>query len=236
MTPGQTLRPTFGVGSAARRWSGGAPDPAVDRTGRRPRSSGGRSDHVRSPPRRLRTGGLRHRRARGRCCWLHCASCRRRWGERSIAGRRAGSPAPSAAWSGRQFSCSACCPCTPWPPRPIRRRRSWPPPTSRRGRPPSRCRASSRSPRSRRPSRSRPTPQPAHEPAPGSASAYTVAVGDSFWSIAEQQVTSRLGRTPTDADVLEPWLALIDVNRDRLLDPADPDLLHPGQVLRLPAP
>ncbi|HEY5888280.1 MAG TPA: hypothetical protein VIT24_11165 [Acidimicrobiales bacterium] len=62
----------------------------------------------------------------------------------------------------------------------------------------------------------------------------TVAVGDSFWSIAEQQVTTQLGRTPTDTEVVEPWLALIDANRDRLVDPTDPDLLHPGQVLRLP--
>ena len=81
-----------------------------------------------------------------------------------------------------------------------------------------------------------PEPQPAQEPAPGAAQAYTVAVGDSFWSIAEDQVTIRLGRTPTDAEVLEPWLALIDANRDRLVDPGDPDLLHPGQVLRLPDP
>ncbi len=66
--------------------------------------------------------------------------------------------------------------------------------------------------------------------------AVTVAVGDSFWSIAEQQVTTRLGRTPTDTEVVEPWLALIDANRDRLLDPTNPDLLHPGQVLRLPDP
>ena len=61
----------------------------------------------------------------------------------------------------------------------------------------------------------------------------TVAVGDSFWSIAERQVTTQLGRAPTDTEVVEPWLALIDANRDRLVDPTDPDLLHPGQVLRL---
>ena len=77
---------------------------------------------------------------------------------------------------------------------------------------------------------------PAQEPAPGAAQTHTVAVGDSFWSIAEAQVTIRLGRTPTDTEVVEPWLALIDANRDRLLDPGDPDLLHPGQVLRLPDP
>ena len=61
-----------------------------------------------------------------------------------------------------------------------------------------------------------------------------VAPGDSFWSIAEQLVGNHLGRTPDDDEVLEPWLAMIDINRDRLLDPDDPDLIHPGQVLRLP--
>lgn len=79
-------------------------------------------------------------------------------------------------------------------------------------------------------------PQPAQEPAPGPAQTHTVEVGDSFWSIAEDQVAIRLGRTPTDTEVVEPWLALIAANRDRLLDPGDPDLLHPGQVLRLPDP
>ena len=81
-----------------------------------------------------------------------------------------------------------------------------------------------------------PEPPPAPEPAPAAEQTHIVAVGDSFWSIAEHQVTIRLGRTPIDAEVLEPWLTLIDANRDRLLDPDDPDLLHPGQVLRLPNP
>ena len=68
---------------------------------------------------------------------------------------------------------------------------------------------------------------------PGSIS---VAVGDSFWSIAEQLVLNHLGRAPDDDEVLEPWLALIDANRDRLLDPDNPDLIYPGQVLRPPPP
>ena len=62
----------------------------------------------------------------------------------------------------------------------------------------------------------------------------TVAVEDSFWSIAEQLVRIQLGRTPADDEVLEPWLALIDANRDRLDDPENPDLLHPGLILRIP--
>ena len=62
----------------------------------------------------------------------------------------------------------------------------------------------------------------------------TVDVEDSFWSIAQQLVRIQLGRPPADDEVLEPWLALIDANRDRLDDPDNPDLLHPGLVLRIP--
>lgn len=62
----------------------------------------------------------------------------------------------------------------------------------------------------------------------------TVGDGDSFWTVAERLTSDRLGRPASDDEVLEPWLALIEVNRDRLTDPGDPDLLFPGQVLRLP--
>jgi nucleoid-associated protein YgaU len=81
-------------------------------------------------------------------------------------------------------------------------------------------------------------PAPGREPPadtnPPEEPSITVAVGDSFWSIAEQLVQHQLGRRPDDGEVLEPWLALIDANRDRLVEPEDPDLLHPGQILRLP--
>jgi nucleoid-associated protein YgaU len=76
-----------------------------------------------------------------------------------------------------------------------------------------------------------PTPTPA---APAVApSTWTVAPGDSFWSIAEDLLAERLDRPPTDAEVDAPWRALIDANRDRLVT-GDPDLLVPGQVLLLP--
>lgn len=78
------------------------------------------------------------------------------------------------------------------------------------------------------------SPSAPSAPTPTAERSVTVAAGDSFWSIAQQSVRNHLGRTPTDVEVLEPWLALIDLNRGRLLDPADPDLLHPGQLLRLP--
>ena len=52
------------------------------------------------------------------------------------------------------------------------------------------------------------------------------APGDSFWSIAVDEAAS--------ATSSRYWRALIDANRDRLVDPSNPDLLYPDQVLRLP--
>lgn len=63
---------------------------------------------------------------------------------------------------------------------------------------------------------------------------YTVVSGDSFWRIAERQV--RL--VDPDADVRAValyWLELVDVNLDQLVVAGNPDLLHVGQVLVLPA-
>ncbi len=75
-----------------------------------------------------------------------------------------------------------------------------------------------------------PTASP--EPAPRAPAAHprddevVVARGDSFWSIAADE---------HDGDELVGyWRALIERNRDRLVDPSNPDLLFPGQVLRLP--
>ncbi len=73
-----------------------------------------------------------------------------------------------------------------------------------------------------------------HPPSPEPPGMVTALPGDSFWSVAERLTSARLGRPAGDAEVVEPWLALIDANRDRLTDPDDPDLLFPGQVLRLP--
>ena len=59
---------------------------------------------------------------------------------------------------------------------------------------------------------------------------HTVLPGEHFWGIAEQVVAER-GLTVTVADY---WRLLIEANRSRLVDPDDPDLIHPGQVLVLP--
>jgi hypothetical protein len=81
-----------------------------------------------------------------------------------------------------------------------------------------------------------PPPEPVPPPPAEHPATHTVVAGESFWSIAEGEVARRLGRPPTDPDVAPYWLRLIDANRDRLVDPAEPDLLHPGQTLLLPPP
>ncbi|MTV24538.1 LysM peptidoglycan-binding domain-containing protein [Nitriliruptoraceae bacterium ZYF776] len=63
---------------------------------------------------------------------------------------------------------------------------------------------------------------------------HEVVAGDSFWSIAADDLAVELGRAPTDAEVLPRWQAWIDANADRLAVPGDPDLLFPGQTLVRP--
>jgi hypothetical protein len=53
-----------------------------------------------------------------------------------------------------------------------------------------------------------------------------VRPGESFWSIAVAEAGSR--------DLVVYWRALIAENRDRLVDPGNPDLLLVGQRLVLP--
>jgi len=85
-----------------------------------------------------------------------------------------------------------------------------------------------------------PVPAPAPAPAPPPptaavvATTWTVAPGESFWSIAEEVLADAWGRPATDAEVDPYWRTLVERNRARLADPDDPDLLHPGQVLDLP--
>ncbi len=70
-------------------------------------------------------------------------------------------------------------------------------------------------------------------PGPGS---WTVRPGDHFWSVAERVLADAWGRAATDAEVGNYWRSLVDANRSRLSDPANPDLLFPGQPLTVPAP
>lgn len=62
----------------------------------------------------------------------------------------------------------------------------------------------------------------------------TVLTGDSFWSIAEREVSAQLGRPATDAEVTGWWADLVAANTDRLVEPGNPNLVLPGQVLVAP--
>ena len=66
-------------------------------------------------------------------------------------------------------------------------------------------------------------------------SRWTVARGDHLWGISAQIVTDHLGGPATDADIGRYWSHLVDANRSNLVDPDNPDLLHVGQVLRVPS-
>jgi hypothetical protein len=71
-------------------------------------------------------------------------------------------------------------------------------------------------------------------PAAGADSEREVTDGDSFWSIAADEVGRSLGRPPLDREVAGYWNGLIEANRGRLPDPSDPDLIVPGMRLAVP--
>ena len=76
-----------------------------------------------------------------------------------------------------------------------------------------------------------PTAPAAAPAAPAGPGTYEVRPGDHLWGIAERVMAERLGREATDAEVAPYWRRLIDLN-----EPADPDLIFPGDVVRLPPP
>lgn len=63
---------------------------------------------------------------------------------------------------------------------------------------------------------------------------YRVAAGDHLWGIAAQTMALTLGRSPTDVEIDPYWRSLIDLNRNRLIDPSNPDLIEIGQIFELP--
>jgi nucleoid-associated protein YgaU len=76
-----------------------------------------------------------------------------------------------------------------------------------------------------------PQPQARRRPAP---TTWTVAPGDSFWSIARDTLAGALGRPPTDTETARYWMALIAANRGRLPVAGEPGLLFTGDRLLLP--
>jgi DNA-binding SARP family transcriptional activator len=77
------------------------------------------------------------------------------------------------------------------------------------------------------------TPAPP-QASPGASSSLVVQAGDSTWTIAEDRLAADLGREPTGAEVVPYWRAVVAVNRDRLAQPGELNLIHRGDVLLLP--
>lgn len=71
---------------------------------------------------------------------------------------------------------------------------------------------------------------------PVAPATWTVTPGESLWTIAEDLLADAWRRPPTDAETDPFWRTLVETNRGRLVDPADPDLIHPGQVFEVPPP
>ncbi len=69
---------------------------------------------------------------------------------------------------------------------------------------------------------------------PPRATTWTIKRGEHLWFVAETALTEQLGRAPSTAETTGYWQRLIDANRDRLVDPANPDLVFTGQELLLP--
>lgn len=85
-----------------------------------------------------------------------------------------------------------------------------------------------------------PTLQRVDEAAPAAPSApageVTLEAGDHLWSVAERALTDAWGRAPSDAELAPFWEQVVEANRDRLPDPANPDLVFPGEVVTVPPP
>lgn len=80
------------------------------------------------------------------------------------------------------------------------------------------------------------------DPSPGAdepalhldGASHTIEPGEHLWAVAARTLEQHSAATPTETEVAAYWLELIERNRDRLPDPTDPDLVHPGTVLALP--
>jgi nucleoid-associated protein YgaU len=59
--------------------------------------------------------------------------------------------------------------------------------------------------------------------------------GDSFWSIATARLETSTGDVPPDQEqIAHYWQALVQANLTMLPVPGHPDLLFPGDRIRLP--
>lgn len=78
--------------------------------------------------------------------------------------------------------------------------------------------------------------QPEPGEAPPAVEEWTVAPGDHLWSVAARVLEAAWERVPADDEVGPYWRRLVAANSDRLADPANPDLIYPGQRLAVVEP
>jgi hypothetical protein len=64
---------------------------------------------------------------------------------------------------------------------------------------------------------------------------HVVAPREHLWSIARQALAERLGRDPTDAELVPYWRRVCDWNRSTLRS-GDVDLVFPGELVEVPWP
>lgn len=65
-------------------------------------------------------------------------------------------------------------------------------------------------------------------------STVVVERGDNLWTISEGRLEADLARDATDEEVAPYWREVIDANQDRYVQPGNPNLILPGQVIDLP--
>ena len=70
----------------------------------------------------------------------------------------------------------------------------------------------------------------------GDEATWTGRPGECFWSIADDVLARAWGRRPSDAEIVPYWHTLIELNRNRLADRANANLIFPSQVFVVPAP
>jgi hypothetical protein len=65
-------------------------------------------------------------------------------------------------------------------------------------------------------------------------STWTIQRGEHLWYVAETVLATRRDHHPSTEETARYWRALVQANRDRLVDPENPDLVFTGQELVLP--
>jgi nucleoid-associated protein YgaU len=57
--------------------------------------------------------------------------------------------------------------------------------------------------------------------------------GDNLWRIARARIEASAPQRATDGEIVRYWRRLVDANRTTLRS-GDPNLIFPGEILRLP--